>query len=136
MKGICELCNKESNLNGHHLSYIPELVVFLCIACHHSIHILARLPEDSLNTAVNWIITYKNLWNKGDYFGSNYYKEYKRKYYKQHKEYWEKNYQLNKDKILKRKKEYYQQNKNKIRNYQKEYRHTKNNVKQDTNTES
>ena len=78
---FCQLCRKESKrLHGHHLSYEHEIIIYLCGACHSSVHHFGRLTEEQLNTAIQWISQYRDEWINGTqkFFKSEYYKKISR----------------------------------------------------------
>ena len=35
LKDKCEFCNNKSNLEIHHILYVPEIVLTLCKTCHN-----------------------------------------------------------------------------------------------------
>ena len=71
-KDFCFLCNEgEIKIEGHHLSYSPELVVFLCVKCHRTLHNLKRLSKDKIDLVLQWLTLYGMNWESGN---DNYYK--------------------------------------------------------------
>lgn len=38
MKGICQICEKNSRIVNHHISYFPEIIITLCDSCHSIFH--------------------------------------------------------------------------------------------------
>jgi predicted Rdx family selenoprotein len=78
---ICFACKqKVSSLDGHHLSYEPEIIVPLCKMCHYLLHTMARNKE-ILSLFIEWIERYSYQWTNGNkkYKQSNYCKEKQRK---------------------------------------------------------
>lgn len=78
---ICFACKqKASSLDGHHLSYEPEIVIPLCRMCHYLLHTMAR-NKGILNLFIGWIEKYSHQWTNGNqkYRQSNYCKEKQRK---------------------------------------------------------
>ncbi len=94
----CYACGCDTRqMSGHHLSYDPEIVVFLCRHCHFLLHTLQRMPGIRLDLFLNWIKTYGHNWENGTekYFKS----EFKKQALKRNGEIWASN---NPDKIRER----------------------------------
>ena len=77
-KGICTVCkNDQRMILGHHLTYEPEVIIYLCSQCHLILHGLARLDFDITNTLIGWVKQYGKDWIGG---GEKYHKgEYAKK---------------------------------------------------------
>lgn len=124
----CQLCHKnKKRLVGHHLSYRPEKIIFICQLCHHAIHNFNLIPPKYQEIAWNMIKTYGRFWQNGckKYFKSNYSKTYRKDYYAKNidkkKTYalkWNKEHKPERAKIVH---EYYITHKNSISEYQKKW---------------
>lgn len=68
--GHCSLCKKERIIIGHHLSYVPEVVIKVCYTCHLVMHYLQRYPATRIKI-IELIDTYGHNWIKGSYAKSN-----------------------------------------------------------------
>lgn len=100
----CSLCgNTKYVIEGHHLSYTPEVVVFLCRMCHMTLHNMQQCKEQ-LPQFIKWIEEYGHLWENGRI------KYRKTEYCKNRIKTWEKN----NPKYMERRKSY-------LRKYNKEY---------------
>ena len=54
-QNICSICSKSrGRIDGHHLSYNPEVVIYLCHQCHIVLHVLARLNLNALDILVSY----------------------------------------------------------------------------------
>ena len=88
---ICILCGNEfkgKRIVGHHMSYDPEIIVYLCVNCHKFVHLFPLFNEDQLNKVKQWTFQYSEQWKDGTnkYNLSNYKKEVNHKYNENYKE--------------------------------------------------
>lgn len=51
IKGKCYFC--ENNAIEHHISYTPEIVVYLCKKCHGKLHIIIKVYHDIIKKKDN-----------------------------------------------------------------------------------
>ena len=74
----CFICNniKGRKIIAHHLSYVPEILVYVCTSCHRIFHNLNRFSEDKFDLVIEWIKKYGKEWENGEdkYQNSKYYK--------------------------------------------------------------
>ncbi len=63
--GICSICRSEKSLVCHHLSYDPEITIFICRMCHRLLHWLAKVPKDLLPVYLRLVGQYGDLWEDG-----------------------------------------------------------------------
>ncbi len=74
----CTVCHRTDRMiAGHHLTYSPELVIFLCQHCHWVLHQMNNLPLSVVDLFVEWIKKYGTEWKggsekykKSEYFNS------------------------------------------------------------------
>lgn len=88
-KKICFACKREVDvIEGHHLSYEPEIVAPLCKLCHYVLHTMARINRRENGIArlfqiIDWIEKYSDQWINGrqKYRVSEYHKSKQRERY-------------------------------------------------------
>ncbi len=119
----CKICRSNRNLEAHHLSYNPELIVYLCGYCHRFLHRLPFYSESQLKEFQLWVKEYGHLWINGkqQYSKSPHAKKYLHDYRRTHLELYRKGsekYRLKnknnpeyKTLRIKYQKEYYQRHK-------------------------
>ena len=87
----CSICESNTNLINHHLSYEPEIIVIVCKYCHYTMHGLCRLSSRQRNIIDSWIEQYGHEWENGreKYQKSKHRKNYNKtdKYINYNKEY-------------------------------------------------
>lgn len=62
---VCELCEREKRVIGHHLSYDPEIVVFICWSCHSWLHKFGRFNSQLREKGLGWLRDYADNWKNG-----------------------------------------------------------------------
>jgi len=82
----CSCCKTGvKGIVGHHLSYEPEVVVFLCWRCHNLLHQMARTERSILQQFMDWVEEYGDKWINPRGKGKNllnYDKKFKSEYHK------------------------------------------------------
>lgn len=83
MKRPCVLCGDPKGI-GHHLSYDPEIVVYICRMHHIALHRFAQLDKRGRGIFLEWANQYGHLWFEGahKYYKSPWYKKKKKQYWK------------------------------------------------------
>jgi len=79
----CFLCSRtEGRIEGHHLSYEPEIVIDLCKRCHNFVHSFPYYSEDQIQQVREWARSFSHQWKGGTqkYLKSDYAKKYRQKY--------------------------------------------------------
>lgn len=77
-KDECHVCqNRRRRICGHHLSYEPEIIVYLCSVCHFLLHELNRGSLNRVDLFKDWIEKFGGNWTNGteQYFKSEYRKK-------------------------------------------------------------
>jgi hypothetical protein len=86
----CLLCGRiEGRIEGHHLSYDPEIVIDLCKRCHNFVHYFPYYSEDQIQKVREWVKSFSYQWQNGTqkYLKSHYAKkvrqEFRQRYYQE-----------------------------------------------------
>jgi DNA-directed RNA polymerase subunit RPC12/RpoP len=69
MKGLCQICGIEKNIDKHHIDYDKEITLNLCRECHNQIHKLKKLIAKPLEKPTK--ITCYKCSHKWIYKGQN-----------------------------------------------------------------
>ena len=120
---ICVLCGKKfkgKGIMGHHMSYDPEIMVYLCVKCHTFLHLFPLFNKDQLEKVRQWSIQYADQWKNGTskYMNSS----YKKKKCNEMARDWR---EKNREKVNKSAKEWRKRNPDYIKNYHIKKRHGK-----------
>lgn len=112
----CPLCKRETTerkLWAHHITYIPEEIVYVCRQCHSVIHWINRIGMDALNQIISWTLLYGKSWENGNqkYQASQHKKEVNSQWQKK-----------NRERRNATQRRLYQLNPERYRNYMREYR--------------
>jgi len=59
----CTVCGSEENIQRHHLSYEPEVTIFLCRKCHTLIH-RKRKIQRSMKKILQGVWTFLTKWRR------------------------------------------------------------------------
>jgi len=119
----CELCSgkrKSKRIIHHHLSYEPEIIIFLCSSCHRFLHSFVLYDKAQQEKIINWFMVYSSQWKNGKdkFYKSQYYKDYIERWRNENKlllKEKQKNYiQSNKQRIYKEARGYYYRNRERI----------------------
>lgn len=62
----CAICQDIKLLRCHHLSYRPEITIFICQTCHQILHGLSRVSKDLWPTYLDLVNKYGILWEDGN----------------------------------------------------------------------
>ena len=85
---ICSICGATEKVIAHHLSYDPEIIIFLCRWHHSLVHAYARIKSEKRVFVNEWVERYGHLWVEGAHKRSlrrkEKQKEYKRSSYWRH----------------------------------------------------
>lgn len=86
-KRECELCHgkiKSSKVLAHHLSYDPEIIIYLCRICHINLHTFAKYDDIQRKKFIEWIEQFGKQWENGTekFLKSEYLRKYVRNWQK------------------------------------------------------